>query len=530
MDNRQIRALPGPGEMVLDPGVSRSVQSGAGNIARGSESIPILPTEGFRDYAQGAAALGRGIAQAGDAFGKIAGVQLQAVAIRQEADAQNAMTAAEGELQAKLAAEPDELKWEGLAQAHISELRDKLGKMPVQARAREAIDMGLARWEAHTIGAVKTQSARESIQRARGAIQDKVELAVANNDPGAVAANLAGGVAAGLMSEDHAALTEKKAADRIQRNQEEQLQKTKAGERETFQQMLIDDPWQAQEMLTATDANNGGRNTWFPNLDAGDRLRMQHAAEEEVRKKQFEVIETLKDGVVMGQVDDHAIEAMAPIGRLGPQDVEKMKQFRQKYVEAETSRLPLDDEAAIQLSADIDKFDPATMEPMDALHSFAELSQRAELITARGGDVGRMHHGVFNQRLYQLDPLHRKKKTEDKLPDGVESDFNELMKMYSPPTLSTLSDKTEAEKDRARKDYGIYVNQRSQLFNDLKKEVETNPGVLDPMKGGLDGWIANKWKNVRAASRLPVLPGPDATLFPAGSADPNEAWKSILKK
>jgi hypothetical protein len=231
---------------------------------------------------------------------------------------------------------------------------------------------------------------------------------------------------------------------------------------------------------------------------------------------------------------------MAPVARLGPQDVERLKQFRTKYVEAKTSREPMSEVDAMDLSADIEKFNPDGMDEASALGAWTDLKRRADIVTARGGEVGRQTGGVFNQRLYQLHPLHDRRKNTQDLPDGVESDFTALMRTYGPDSIPSRDTakmsaddalKYKVEREQAAADHRTWIMQQSRLMEDLKKEVKANPGILDPTKGGLESWVAGKLKGVRAASRLPVLPGPDASLFPVGSVDAVKSKiDSILSK
>lgn len=508
--------------MVLDQG-PRGIDTSAGNIGRAVAVTPTLRIEGVLDEARGRAALGKGIGDVGNAMGELALKQLEAIGIRQEADADNAITAAKGELAEKIAAEPDETKWKDMSVAHFSTLREQLQKKEMAPAVRDSVRMKLEREAAHTVSGVQVSSARESIQKAKGSIVNNLKLARLNGDRGLRDRTAAAGVAAGYLAPEEDKIDAVEYDHHQAQEQKRAVAESRDTQKNSFLQSMQEDPWAAKEMLDAKDPNNGDSPTWFPDLDAGDRQILKHQAESAIRAKQSEFIETMQDGIVMGEMDDQKIAMLAPVAKLGPLDVKKLQDFRAKYIESATSKEPMDTGAALKLSAEIEKFNPEGMPEEEALQRWVDLKQQADMVTARGGEEGRQTGGVFNQRLYQLHPLHDRRKPTAKLPDGVEKDFNDLMRTYAPDTPPEKA--TAAEKEIGKREFRKFITQRSTLFQDLQKEIQGKPELGS---GGLEQWVGDKWKGIRAARLVDDPQAASGVLFPA--QDPNELYRKMKER
>lgn len=517
--------LPGLPDYVLDRGPA-GIDTSAANYGQAFSTAPMLQIQGVLDEARGAADLGRGVAGVGGAMHQLGMEVLKARAIKQESDADTAMSQAQDELAVKIAREPDESKWAGISEEHISGVRDKLGTMATSQVAREAIDTKLSRWSAHTRSSVLVDSARESIQKAKQAFNTKLEIAMETGDRGLLDQVFSTGEANGYFTPEQRKLGGIRFDQRQEVKQKQAAAEARTSDFDRVAQSI--DPAQGgnpHEALKAlSSVGKDGRSVMFPNLDPTDLMRAQGMARESVHRDQAATQEAILNGVASPKgLSEQEVKDMAGMSRLGEEDVRRLLDHRKKLAEQAASALPFDMKDALQLSAEIEKFNPDGMPKEQALAAWVALKQRTDLVAARGGEEGHQTGGVFNQRLYQLHPLHERRKGEAGLPEGVETQFNSIMKTYLAQG-ETSKDYTLAEREQERRN----IKLRYSLFDQLQKEAKANPAsVFDESKGGLDGWVARKMKGVRAAKIVPTPAAPDGGFLPV--ADPNEAFKQIIK-
>ena len=197
----KARLLPSASEMVLDPGPRSPVNV---DMTRAVAS-PELDARGFVAADLGAARIGESVQEAGGYLGKLALAQMQAINLRHEAEADNAMSAAESSMKEALAREPDETKWGAIATKHIGDTRGDLMKMPLSATTKGGVEMKADRWAIHLDGATKVASAQESFRRAGSIMQDKLGYAEESQDALVFEHTLKGAVSLGYMTEEAAA-------------------------------------------------------------------------------------------------------------------------------------------------------------------------------------------------------------------------------------------------------------------------------------------------------------------------------------
>lgn len=527
----------------LNPNV-RGVSIDTGALF-GAVNLPTLDASGAIAQGRAGAAIGAAVSGAGEVMGKMALAQAHAVNVYKIGEANAAMLSSQAELEASLAKEPDETKWGELAANHYEETKKALLDRDLSPVAREEIESNHLRWSAGGLGQVKVASARQSFSKAGSTYHSNYLNAVAaKNIP--LAQSLAKKMGEeGYVPKDRATAMELDAPEHVEGQVKKENADASKQQSKGIEEAILQDPWQAKADLEATDPNNDNRPTFAPDLDAGERMRHLHNAKVAINAKKSEAIETLQDNIVMGQVDDKRISELGPVVHLSPVEVKKLIEFRAEFIKSATSKEPMDTAAALKLSAEIEKFNPEGMPEEEALQRWVDLKQQADMVTARGGEEGRQTGGVFNQRLYQLHPLHDRRRPTAKLPDGVESDFNDLMKTYAPehPTWASAMPADEkallkgdalnkqnakeaatlSEKEASKREFRKWIKQRSSLFQALQKEGADTPEIfLD-----LDGWIGQKMNGVRAARLVEDPAGASSILFPA---DPSIRAREILSR
>lgn len=208
-----MNRLPSLPDMVLDPG-PRGLDAGAVSGDRAFRIAPQLRIDGVLDEARGAAALGGAMQQAGGALHELGVKQLEAVSLRQQADAKQLIATGEMELHGKLATEPDEMKWGDIAAKHMDEVAGRLGKMGMMEGARREVDATLARRRLHVADWVKVESAKESFRRAGQKFEEQADLAIEQRDPALLTSALSTAEQLRYISPERRQLIEAKAKDR----------------------------------------------------------------------------------------------------------------------------------------------------------------------------------------------------------------------------------------------------------------------------------------------------------------------------
>jgi hypothetical protein len=145
-------------------------------------ALPRLDTEAFMAPAQGLATLGKGIAQAGDYLSDLAERKAQADAIVQEQAAETAHATALYEIEAATAQEPNQDKWQGIADSRLKQLRAELDKMTLQPLVRQRVNSQFEKWEADAKGKLSVRAAGASFQKAGAAINEQIATATRNKN------------------------------------------------------------------------------------------------------------------------------------------------------------------------------------------------------------------------------------------------------------------------------------------------------------------------------------------------------------
>lgn len=143
--------VPSLGMPVLETARGRGFQASLPKIA----PAPQIDARGFVAADMGSAAIGQGMQSFGSSLGRISEEMSEAVNTRRIAEARMATAAAQQDIAAEIAAEQDPTKWEGIAQARITEAQKNLISKGDSPSARQAIELHSREWGTHMAGQTK---------------------------------------------------------------------------------------------------------------------------------------------------------------------------------------------------------------------------------------------------------------------------------------------------------------------------------------------------------------------------------------
>lgn len=302
-----------PSEMALDPGPSGPISIDT------RRAVGAVEADGraFAAADLGRAKMGEAAGNLGGHMEKLALAQMDAINVTKRAEAQNLMTAAEGEMAARVAAEPDETKWGALAAEHMAKTRASIGKLALSPVAKAAVESDFSRWEAHRISGVKVDSARQSIAKARSAINDKLDLYEQKQSSAEFESNLQGAVAGGYLTPEGAEMRRLRYKDvGKQQAREAEVQKYDTGQ---------------NAAVAAVDA--GGQDTALKQLDAGafgqysptQKERLRNVIQSVARDRRMEDAAKLTDYIATGGITiPEEIDAWSSV-HLGTEDRAALK-------------------------------------------------------------------------------------------------------------------------------------------------------------------------------------------------------------
>lgn len=301
------------GEMALDPGPRAPV-----NIdTRSAVGAVQADASAFASADMGGAQMGEAVGRVGDHMERLALAQMEAINITKRSEAQNLMTAAEGELGARLAKEPDETKWAALAAEHMGKTRASIGKLALSPVAKAAVESDFSRWEAHRVSGVKVDSARQSIAKARTAIGDKLNLFEQQQNEADFNANLQGAVASGYLTPEGA---------EIRRLRYTEVGKQQAKEAEVQK-------YESGQNAAVGAVESGGQDGALKALDSGalgqysptQKERLRNVIQSVARDRRMEDAGKLSDYIAAGKITiPEEIDAWSSV-HLGPDDRQAMK-------------------------------------------------------------------------------------------------------------------------------------------------------------------------------------------------------------
>jgi hypothetical protein len=550
-DGRAIISRPGNGP-VLSRGVpSLAVDGGALGAA---VRVPMLDAQAAGMPGRAIAAGGAALGEASDAMGQLAAAQLRMVNERRVYEAEAAMDEMRSTIAARLVNEPDETKWGDIAETEAEAARGVILTDDLSPEARDAIGLQFIRWKSNTVGQTRIQSFRETRKKLVERKQAEVIRATHAGDMERVKGLTQGMVAQGLIGADEAAQTEIQAEGRRKQLDEEVRTTGKKESLNRFTEALDADPWAARDAID---------NNFFPDFDEVDKARAKADADQAIAARQRDVIQQVRDGIIAGapDTDETGIEKWGETARLGAEDVAGLKEFRTKFGLAKLKNEPLDRDAVAQLFGEIAAYDGSDQSDPKAV-KWGSLLQRVEVLTAAGGEEGRLAHGALIQSLSNRHPYRSFRGAADPgLPEGVSERFAAAMDAvaaddgFGPvervvqkmvPNASGVLTASGYEKkpnpDAAYK----RVKAQTALKKEIEADAKANPDKWRDLNY-LDEWLFGKdgksgrlgyvkaggaVEKMRGGGDAPV--GPDGSLFPGGVdtyGDPTpEGVRNIINK
>lgn len=529
-DGRASILRPGQGPVLARGVPVVSVDGGAlGAAAR----VPMLDVEAAGQPGRAIAAGGAAIGQAADAMTKLAERQLQMINERKVYEAEAAMDELRSKIATEVVQEPDETKWESIAERTAEAARGALLSDDLSPDARDEISSRFVRWKAQTVGQTRIESAKESRKKLVETKNAEVIRATHAGNMDLVRSLTQGMVAQGLIGADDAARMEIQAESR----RDELVEKARRNGREEtsnrFLQAVEADPWEAK------DAVEKG---YFPDWDESDKIRARAEAERAINARQRDVIQKVRDGIVAGapDTDDTGIEKWAETARLGPEDVAALKEFRKNFAEKKASQAPMDRGKVAALFGKITQYQGDEKTDPQAAR-WGELVQEAEILTAGGGKEGDLTRGALMQSIYQRHPFQEKRDPE--VPEGLEENFTATIEAAAADGGFGVRDYRVQKKEGVDAsgnpvftgEYELVKNPaaaqrrirvQTELWKALKADMKANPDKwMDP--GYLDEWLFGKDGKggrigaIKAGGQVEKMRGqsqaaPSGALFPTG--------------
>jgi hypothetical protein len=172
--NRPMRKLPDA--QSLDAITRAAAAGGAIKYDPNAMAVeaPRIDVRGFLDEARGAAAIGQGVADVGQATIQQAVEMGKATAFKQTLEADNDLGKIETSLAASIASEPDALKWGTILDEHLEKARTEVLSKPRLALAQDDVMDRHSRWENQQRHQVSVMQARQTFSGTRDALSASI--------------------------------------------------------------------------------------------------------------------------------------------------------------------------------------------------------------------------------------------------------------------------------------------------------------------------------------------------------------------
>lgn len=433
---RQFVADPGPGRGTVQPNLARAVV------------VPRLDANAAMAGAEGLAALGEGVSKIGEALQ--AKQQLDDIWAEHQVDL--AMMQRQNVINQEIANEPDNAKWQSIAERNFNELGVEIQKIRMGGMARNATDMKMQEARVRMMGAVQLESIKDSKKKATQAGADKFELAIVNKDRKAMIHTARGMVGAGLWQQETADLAiakgEQKIKDETEREEVERQWNTGL---ETIRAMG------PQEALKIFENDN---NLYDPTT----RARLINAAQQAGREQVSGLSDDLENQVAGGAIT--VPEQIDEWQKDNPAVTPRMREIAKDYLNrrnsaAEKTRIEEQGpEMASKLWTEVDSFDPKK-------------------------DTNREQYFEFRARIDQLPEAMR-------APLRKRLDDRQMNRMPDPPkNLQDLSESILNSMFRGQQ-FGLFKGTRDVKVPRADGGVERVPDSNSP-----NGWKQERWFDFR---------------------------------
>lgn len=425
---------------------------------------------------RGVQAAGQAISESGQYFGLYAQKKQEADDFAGLTQFENQIEATKREVQAAIAAEPDETKWGEILEQSFSGVKFEGKGVSNQARAKaDMILMGELEKERTT---VQTQFLKADARR-KGAIYDSaIEMAVEDGDMEKVNAKLAEAERLGIFGPETVQAKRAAAEERVDYYEAAALMET--------------DPKAAEELLS--EQTEGGRFRNFKNLSPQSRQTLRGRASQMGIDEQKEFYTELIKQAEMGEfVHSDKLKVWMDEGRLSPWHA---KQYRETYLGKTPQNL--DQKRYAALNREIDNYDPKTDESWE--------------------EYSRILGSFIGMPSSALGDLHRRleAKRNPASPENSEilrTGRDTIEKLFSSGFLGNTSTLMGDEPDDP-KAYQLAMTKRSRLRDELNRFMDRNPGATHVEVNSFLNSLVQTDRDVQAISILNNTP--TATKKPSG--------------
>jgi len=451
------------------------------------------------------AGLGRDISRAGSILEGVAIKREQAITDYQVAQADSQMQEAIAEQRNWQVNNPDPAGWDQRWSAKLQELEGALTSGDnLSNRTINAVNLRLERFKGTSAASISLDATKQAFNLAASVGKASVMRAIESQDQAAFEAEVSRMEAQGYAY-PHEAEGMRQAFQRQGERMERQAEQEQyLSDKDAFATMLEADPWGAAEAVEDEYL--------LGSFDAAQRRAAKAEAEREIRKQQSLTVESIRSGVIAGDMGEKEIDGLASMYRLNAETVEDLKEFREQVLEKQANSGPLDVGSAIKLEAAIDEFNPDNMSEEDAVNAWGELHRRIPLEAAGKGSQGSQTRGVLKQKLYGKHPFaERRPDTGDF--GNLGKNLEQLMRLdESAGNFGELED----EDGNVNVEVGQrMIQQKEQLRLELERAWKANPKQFD-MPGSLQDWYNSKMGASKAGTAVQSYFGskPSAALFP----------------
>ena len=250
---------------------------------------------GFVVQAQALGAVGQAVTGEADALMALRIKANEARDIRIEHEASLAMEMAQDEIAQKIREEPDESKWQSIAETHTAALEKSLLTPDLSPNAREAVGLRFSMWRKRTGAAAGISSAQRSFERAGEAVQASMIRAVDAGDFATAQKLGQDFVAAGYQGEDWLARQEVAMKERATL-----LSKKAAADAvDAAQNAVIETVDSLGPEVTLRMIENGDI---AAGVDAADRERLRNVAQSVSRDRTMDLTGEIFDRIATGEL------------------------------------------------------------------------------------------------------------------------------------------------------------------------------------------------------------------------------------
>jgi len=375
--------------------------------------VPQTDARGFVAAAQAVGSIGQAITGEGDALLKLRTKANEARDIRIEHEASNAMEMAQDEIAQKIREEPDESKWQSIAETHAAALEKSLLTPDLSPNAREAVGLRFSMWRKRAGAAAEISSAQRSFERAGEAVQASMIRAVDAGDFATAQKLGQDFVAAGYQGEDWLARQEvamKERADLL-------AKKARADAVDSAQNAVIESVDSVGPEMTLRMIENGDV---APGMDAADKERLRNVAQSVSSDRKLALTDEISDKIATGELVHPEQVDVIDSPFLTPADREQVKGTLLKLQDAgEKARLS---DPEVQLAIYGDLLARSNAWQKDVPGSEAEYA----LIHLATAQLPKSLRGEITG------PLARKRTSTGPKPDEVLSDYvtGQLIRYY----------------------------------------------------------------------------------------------------